>query len=130
MIFNAYAEPTRAIGGITPISCGHIFAQPGREIFRPEGREDWLLFYIAKGTETFYLNHQEVRGDAGSFVLFAPKERQHHLYDDRQTGEFYFVHFQCDRLPEPCTLKTSRLYRPPLRRQVCDLFQEIIEETL
>lgn len=130
MIFNAYADSARSIEGITPVSCGHIFAKPEREIFRPEGREDWLLFYVAKGTETFYFNQKEVRGEAGSFVLFAPRERQHHFYEGSQTGEFYFVHFQCDRLPKTCTLKTSHLYTPPLRRQVCDLFEEIIDETL
>ena len=57
MIFNAYAEQKDQIAGITLVSCGHIFAKKGREIKRPDGRNDWLLFYVAKESETFYLEN-------------------------------------------------------------------------
>ena len=67
MIFNAYQDTDRGIGGISVISCGHIFAQKGRKIDRPNGRSDYLLFYIAKGKEHFYLQ-SEVVAKEGSFV--------------------------------------------------------------
>lgn len=129
MIFNAYAEQKEGVAGLTFISCGHIFAQEGREICRPKGREDWLLFYVAEGTETFFLD-RSVTGGPGSFILFAPGENQHHIHTGSKTAEFYYVHFQCDHLPEDLSLCTSRLYEAPHSRQVCDLFEDIIEETL
>lgn len=127
MIFNAYAEQKDQIAGITLVSCGHIFAKKGREIKRPDGRNDWLLFYVAKESETFYLENT-VKADAGSFIIFAPNEKQHHIYKGNKTGEFYFVHFKCDNLP--VSLETSRIYSLPFRSHVCDTFEEIIEETL
>ncbi|MBR7133825.1 MAG: helix-turn-helix transcriptional regulator [Clostridia bacterium] len=129
MIFNAYAEQKETVGGLSLVSCGHIFAKNGREIYRPNGRDDWLLFYIAKETETFHLN-RTVTGNAGAFVLFAPGERQHHIYTGDKTAEFYYVHFKCETLPDNITLKTSRLYQLPFKRQICDTFEEIIDEIL
>ena len=53
MIFNSYAEKKEELSGIRLVSCGHVFAEPKREIHRPNGREDWLLLYVAKESETF-----------------------------------------------------------------------------
>ena len=54
MIFNAYQNSDLGIAGISVVSSGHIFAEKGRKINRPEGRSDFLLLYIAKGKETFF----------------------------------------------------------------------------
>lgn len=129
MIFNTYTEQSEELLGITFISCGHIFAKNGREINRPKGREDWLLFYVAKETETFYLD-ETVTAPAGSFILYAPGEKQHHIYTGNKTAEFYYIHFKCNALPSDLSLKTSVVYELPFQRKVCDVFEEIIDETL
>ena len=86
MIFNAYSKQKNPISGILPLSGGHIFAKTGREICRPQGRADWLLFYVAKESDTFYLPEEKVL-PAGSFILFAPHEPQHHIYKGGKTAE-------------------------------------------
>lgn len=129
MIYNAYTEQNEQVSGITLTCCGHIFAKHGREINRPHGREDWLLFYIAKESETFYLKHKVV-ASAGSFILFAPGEKQHHIYEGNKTAEFYYIHFKCKALPSEFPLSTSTVYDAPFNRQICDLFDDIMEETL
>lgn len=129
MIYNAYTEQNEQVSGIRLISCGHIFAKHGREIHRPDGREDWLLFYVAKENETFFMKNKVI-APAGSFVLFAPGEKQHHIYEGHKTAEFYYIHFQCQALPPEFTLSTSKVYNTLFNRQVCDLFDEMIEETL
>jgi len=111
------------------VSCGHIFAKPGREIFRPLGREDWLLFYIAKGSETFYLKEKYV-GSSGSFIIFAPGEKQHHIYEGTKTAEFYYVHFNCKQLPKELTMKSSKVYSLPFHQHICAAFEEILDELL
>ena len=128
MIITAYAEQKEHVCGITFVSCGHIFAKHGREIYRPNGRTDWLLFYIAKESETFYLDGVKT-GKSGSFILFAPGEKQHHIYTGNRTAEFYYVHFSCSSLPADIALDTSALYDLPLNRKVCDIFEELIDET-
>lgn len=129
MIFNSYAEKNESLAGIRMVSCGHIFAEPGREICRPHGREDWLLFYVAKECETFFLE-KAVAAEAGSFLLFAPGERQHHVYRGTKRAEFYYVHFQCEALPDGVTLETSRVYSLTPEKQFADVFEEILEETM
>ena len=129
MIFNSYAERKESLAGIKLVSCGQIFAGPNREINRPNGREDWLLFYVAKGSETFFID-KPVTAEAGSFIIFAPGEKQHPVYGGSTTGEFYYVHFQCDALPEGITLESSRVYSLSFHKQFAAIFEEIIEETL
>lgn len=128
-IFNAYADQKEEAAGLRLVSCGHIFAKHGREIYRPKGREDWLLFYVAKEADTFYLP-RETEAPAGSFVLFAPHEVQHHIYKGEKTAEFYYVHFRGERLPQGFSLETSKVYRTEPSGQVAVLFEEMIEETL
>ena len=129
MIFNSYAEVRDSLAGIKLVSCGHIFAEPKREINRPCGRDDWLLFFIAKESETFFLD-KTVTAQAGSFIIFAPGEKQHHIYNGNKTAEFYYIHFQCDALPEGIMLETSRIYSLEFDKQLIPIFEEIIEETL
>lgn len=129
MIFNVYARESEKVNGINLVSCGHIFAKPGREIYRPKGREDWLLFFVAKESETFYLN-EEILADEGSFILFSPGEKQHHKYTGNKTAEFYYIHFKCDKLPDNINLKTRKQYKVNQIRHICDIFEEIIEEIM
>ena len=109
MIFNTYGEQKNSVNGITLVSAGHIFAKKGREILRPNGRDDWLLFFVAKEEETFYFENVKIC-KAGGFVLFAPGEPQHHIYKGDKTAEFYYVHFKCDALPDNINLKTRKVY--------------------
>lgn len=129
MIYNAYADKTDEKSEIRIISCGHVFAKQGREINRPKGRKDWLLFYIVSGSETFYLKKTET-GREGSFILFAPSEKQHHVYLENKTAEFYYVHFECEKLPDDISFDTSVLYHTRLNRYVCDAFADILDETI
>ena len=129
MIFNAYSMQKAPISGILPISCGHIFAKPGREIRRPKGREDWLLFYVAKGSDTFFLEHTHTLS-AGSFILFAPHEKQHHINNEEQTAEYYYIHFQCETLPKELGLETSHPYSLPFKPQFPEIFEALLEEML
>ena len=93
MNFSAYQDTNNGIAGVSVVSSGHIFAQKGRKIERPSGRPDYLLFYIAKGKEHFFLEKETVAPE-GSFIFFRPFEKQEHIYTENETGEFYYVHFK------------------------------------
>ena len=127
MIFSAYQDTNNGIAGVSVVSSGHIFAQKGRKIDRPAGRSDFLLFYVAKGKEHFYLD-KEIIADAGSFIFFRPFEKQKHIYLENKTGEFYYVHFNA-----PCDFdlfgfKSSTIYNSQPSTKVRDIFEEIISE--
>lgn len=127
MKFNAYAENDTSVFGLHIKSCGHIFAKHGRKISRPNGRTDWLLFYVVKETETFYLN-SKVNAPAGSFVIFKPYEPQEHIYLGDKTAEFYYVHFTADEHFDLLGLHSSTIYSVKPSATICSLFEAIIEE--
>lgn len=127
MIFNAYQNSSKGLCGISVVSSGHIFAQNGRSIYRPRGREDWLLFYVVKGTESFVLNGNCLAKE-GSFIIFKPGEKQIHTYTGDKTGEFYYVHFTVSEQVFPFDFESSRIYSSRLNTNVTDLFEETINE--
>jgi len=127
MLYNAYQDTPNGIGGLSVVSCGHIFAQNGRKIDRPTGRPDFLLFYVAKGKEHFFLD-SEVIAEEGSFVFFRPFEKQHHIYLENITGEFYYVHFNAPSDFDLFGFKSSVVYHSKPSTTVCSIFEEIISE--
>ena len=127
MIFNAYSDSPLGLFGISLNSSGHIFAQSGRSISRPFGRNDWLLFYVAKGSERFSLSGDEIAKE-GSFVIFKPGERQEHIQTGEKTAEFYYAHFNAPEDFEPFGFETSQIYGAKPSTKIRDIFEEIIAE--
>ncbi len=127
MIFSAYQNSKEGLFDISIVSSGHIFAQNGRSIIRPFGRQDWLLFYVVKGTEKFELT-ENCFAKEGSFVIFKPGEKQIHTYMGDETGEFYYVHFTAPNSFLPFGFETSKIYFSKPDTTVTDLFEEVISE--
>ena len=127
MLWNAYANEPGQLPAISVISAGHIFASRGRRIHRPEGRRDWLLFYVAKGSETFELQTLTV-ADSGSFIIFRPGEAQLHSSIEYEKSEFYYIHFNLSEDLSAFGLETNKVYRSSSGASVCEAFEEIILE--
>ena len=127
MVFTTYADAQDTLYGISIISCGHIFAKPGRTIIREKGRNDYLLFYVAKGSETFYLDRETI-AEEGSFIFYRPDEKQHHSHTSDKTGEFYYIHFNAPEDFDLFTFESSKVYFAKPSSRVRDLFEEIINE--
>lgn len=76
-------------------SCGtyRLIRRPKLPTWRPRGRLDYQLLYIASGKAHFYLNGNDETVDAGSMVLYRPKEEQHYVYYGKDKTEVFWVHF-------------------------------------
>ncbi len=128
---SGYWEDEDFCQGIRADSAGHIFAGYGRSIHRPHGRNNYLLFYVAAGEEIFCLGNKQEIAKAGTLVLFAPGEPQHHYCQYQGTSEFYYVHFTCS---EPARwlrflpMQTSRLYFCSPGTHLTACFQGLIDE--
>ena len=110
-------------------SSGHIFTFHGREINRPKGREDYLLLYIYHGEAKFFFGKREVICSSGDFILYAPNEPQHHIYESDASGEFYYVHFWTDEsLLNLLQMKSSTPYHSVPSAELGDIFEEMILE--
>ncbi len=127
MIFNAYQNSSEGLFGVSTVSAGHIFAHQGRTISRPSGRKDWLLFYVAKGSELFTFSSQ-VRAKEGSFVVYRPDEIQLHVHDEDKNGEFFYIHFTAPDSFTPLSFETSRVYNTEPSPSIRELFEEVINE--
>lgn len=77
-------------------SCGtyHLFSRPELPTYRPKGRIDYQLLYIAAGKAHFYFQEgKEEIVTAGHMVLYRPKEMQKYVYYAEDQTEVYWVHF-------------------------------------
>ena len=76
-------------------SCGtyHLFTRPKLPTWRPRGRRDFQLLYIASGKAHFHFSQKEEIVTAGHIVLYRPKEPQKYEYYGEDQTEVYWVHF-------------------------------------
>ena len=76
-------------------SCGtyHLYTRPKLPTWRPRGRRDFQLLYIASGKAHFHFNGKEQIVTAGHMVLYRPKEPQKYEYYGEDQTEAYWVHF-------------------------------------
>ena len=61
--------------------------------WRPRGRLDYQLLYVASGKTVFYFNGEPKEVAAGHMVLFQPKQEPHYEYFAVDRPEVYWVHF-------------------------------------
>ena len=78
-------------------SCGtyRLSSLPKMPTYRPRGRVDFQIIYIASGRAYFHFDspENETVVTAGNIVLFRPKELQKYEYYGIDKTEVYWVHF-------------------------------------
>ncbi len=78
-------------------SCGtyRLFSHPKLPTYRPRGRLDFQIIYIASGCAYFHFDspENETVVNAGNIVLFRPKELQKYEYYGIDKTEVYWIHF-------------------------------------
>lgn len=76
-------------------SCGtyRLIHQPKLPTYRPKGRIDYQLLYIAAGKGHFFLDGKEEIIEAGHMLLYKPREMQRYVYYGTDQTEVYWVHF-------------------------------------
>lgn len=100
--------------------------------WRPKGRLDYQLLYVASGKAFFYFNGELREVPAGHMVLFQPRQEQRYEYYAADRPEVYWVHFTGSDVKN-----ILRHYDIPLDRNViysgssatyAYLFKEMINE--
>lgn len=78
-------------------SCGiyRLSEQPKMPTYRPRGRVDFQIIYIAAGCGHFHFDavDNETIVPAGNIVIFRPKELQKYEYYGEDKTEVYWIHF-------------------------------------
>lgn len=76
-------------------SCGtyRLITRQKLPTWRPRGRIDYQILYIAEGKGHFFLNGKDMVVPAGHMVLYQPKEMQKYVYYGADRTEVFWVHF-------------------------------------
>lgn len=115
-------------------SCGtyRLIKQPRLPTYRPKGRIDYQLLYIASGKGHFFLDNKEEIIDAGHMILYRPREMQKYIYYGTDQTEVYWVHFTGNRVKN--ILKEYHLFESASVIQVGNspeyhqIFRKMIQE--
>lgn len=78
-------------------SCGNykLISKKIMPTYRPKGRLDYQLIYVASGITHFYFSEGEDETiiPAGTFVLFRPGDYQRYIYYNSDHTEVFWLHF-------------------------------------
>ena len=76
-------------------SCGTYRLRTKEKLptWRPRGRLDYQLLYVASGKACFFFEGKEQEVPAGHMVLFQPRQEQRYDYYAKDKPEVYWVHF-------------------------------------
>lgn len=78
-------------------SCGtyRLSSHPKMPTYRPKGRKDFQIIYIASGLVHFHFDkpENETIVSAGNIVLYRPAELQKYEFYGKDKTEVYWVHF-------------------------------------
>lgn len=115
-------------------SCGTYRLRTKEKLptWRPRGRLDYQLLYVAAGKTYFFFGNEVQEVTAGHMILFQPRQEQHYEYFGKDKPEVYWVHFTGSDVKN-----ILRHYNIPLDRNViysgtsstyAYLFKEMINE--
>ncbi len=121
---------------ISVSSCGNyrLITISQLPTYRPKGRLDYQLIYIASGAAHFYFSNKggETIIPAGTFVLFRPREYQKYIYYGSEHTEAYWIHFSGTNvkniLREYNIDDDTHIFRTGTQFVYFELFKNIIRE--
>ena len=115
-------------------SCGtyRLIHQPRLPTYRPRGRIDYQLLYIAAGKGHFFFDNKEQIIEAGHMILYKPREMQKYVYYGTDQTEVYWVHFTGSNvkniLKEYGLFETGRVIQTGNSPEYHQIFRKMIQE--
>ena len=99
--------------------------------FRPAGRIDYHILYIAKGCCFLTLQGEQVEAPEGSVVVYLPHECQQYRFDKDIESKSYYIHFSgsaCEELLETFALTGKNVFFVGKSATLTNLFDTLIDE--
>ena len=94
-LFNSRVPFREKLLPLRILSAGtyQLYTRPKLPTWRPKGRVDWQLIYIAAGEGHFLFDGKEMIVPAGNMVLYQPKQEQRYYFLGKDLSKYWFVHF-------------------------------------
>lgn len=114
-------------------SCGYyrLVKQASFETSRSEGRPDYQLLYVAKGTADFKIDGELMTVEEGSAVIYLPRQPQYYIYHLENNPEVYWLHFsgaQAGTYLNNLDFKSGSLFNVGMKNNYIPIFEKIIRE--
>lgn len=114
-------------------SCGayRLITRPSMFTFRPTGRQDYQLIYVAAGQGHFWVDGQYKQVPAGGMFLYRPGQFQQYVYYLEDSPEIYWIHFtgsNADNLMTETGFTQDSILLPGVSSEFPELFLRIIRE--
>jgi AraC-like DNA-binding protein len=101
--------------------------------WRPQGRRDFYLMYLYRGSLTFHLHKKEVPCDAGHFILYKPGYATGYSKSDDKEMVYYWVHFSgsmASSILDSCRLDSQTPFLAGVDPVAMGLFQDLFNQFL
>jgi len=113
-------------------ACGrqHLFAKR-RGSYRPYGRKDYLLLYIAEGRCFVTINGETTEAPKGSVIVYLPGQPQEYSFFPEDCPISYYIHFtgsECEHLMRDTGLYEKNIYYIGKSHTLEVLFDTLIGE--
>lgn len=114
-------------------SCGFykMVKRPHFDTIRPDGRLDFQLLYVAKGSANFSVQGEDYIVPEGSTVIYYPCQPQYYSYNLSQNTEVYWLHFSgagIEAHMERLGFKNRSYYKVGIKNEYINIFDKIIKE--
>ena len=118
---------------LTVKSCGNfrILKRKSFNTYRPHGRRDFQLLYVASGQTHFFFDGKETILTAGNVILYRPGQVQNYIYYAKDKPEVFWIHFSgtdADRLLRHYGLDDRNVFCTGISPEFNRLFLQIIGE--
>lgn len=114
-------------------SCGRyeLVHQKQLKTYRPNGREDFQLLYVARGKGVFKINGETLVANEGTIIIYVPGETQDYEYHLQDSPIVYWLHFSgynALNLLKESNLSSSGTYFIGVSSMLTSIFDKIINE--
>ena len=114
-------------------SCGkyELIKRKQFKTYRPGGRDDFQLLYVAKGKVIFTFNGEDNVVYEGTLILYLPGEDQYYYYSNETSPVIYWLHFSgfnALKLLEENCLSNGSIFFVGIKNDLSLIFDKIIKE--
>lgn len=113
-------------------ACGrqHLFTKR-RGSYRPYGRKDYHILYIAEGKCTVTENGEKTEAPKGSVIVYLPNQPQEYSFNPDDGSVSYYIHFTgsgCEQLMRDTALNQKNIFYIGKSHTLEELINTLINE--
>lgn len=98
---------------------------------RPNGRSDYHILYVEKGTCHLFIDGNWQKANAGSVIIFRPHEAQRYYYLKKDNSISHYVHFTgtgCEHILKKLGIYDIKIFNIGESSSYCKISEQMVRE--